>query len=230
MTAAGEGTAAVGRVIACRSTLRSSKPLYLVAAATPVVGVAAASIDRSAVLLTGIAGLVAGAMSMAAGEYVSVSSQADTEHADLERERVELEENEEHEIRELAMIYQQRGLDADLARRVATEIQELNRLLDEVAVYDKVLDAATILAHFNAASSSSGTPPTIVARNPADGAGDAAGAGRGGHAIMPIDQDLLRAHFGRIWPVHNDAFSESEEWQAWRAPLTTFIDELSRKS
>jgi VIT1/CCC1 family predicted Fe2+/Mn2+ transporter len=94
----------------------------IVSTASLVVGVAAAAADRPAVLLAGIAGLVAGAMSMAAGEYVSVSSQADTEKADLERERVELEQNEEHETRELSTIYQQRGLDAGLARQVAEKL------------------------------------------------------------------------------------------------------------
>jgi VIT1/CCC1 family predicted Fe2+/Mn2+ transporter len=74
------------------------------------------------VLLAGVAGLVAGAMSMAAGEYVSVSSQADTERADLERERRELEASPEHELAELQRIYVERGLDPDLARRVAEQL------------------------------------------------------------------------------------------------------------
>jgi VIT1/CCC1 family predicted Fe2+/Mn2+ transporter len=79
-------------------------------------------VDRDAVLIAGVAGLVAGAMSMAAGEYVSVSSQADTEAADLERERGELESNEAWEREELAKIYVERGLDAGLAREVAIQL------------------------------------------------------------------------------------------------------------
>ena len=87
----------------------------IVSTAALVVGVAAAHSGRSAVLLAGLAGMVAGAMSMAAGEYVSVSSQADTEKADLARERKELAESPEAELHELQQIYVKRGLDADLA-------------------------------------------------------------------------------------------------------------------
>lgn len=94
----------------------------IVSTASLVVGVAAASAVKSDVVLAGLAGLVAGAMSMAAGEYVSVSSQADTERADLERERRELEEDVEFERRELAEIYEQRGLSTDLARQVADQL------------------------------------------------------------------------------------------------------------
>jgi VIT1/CCC1 family predicted Fe2+/Mn2+ transporter len=94
----------------------------IVSTASLIVGVAAASEDRGAVLIAGIAGLVAGAMSMAAGEYVSVSSQADTEAADLARERDELESNEPYEREELARIYMERGLDAALAREVAAQL------------------------------------------------------------------------------------------------------------
>ena len=84
----------------------------IVSTASLIVGVAAASTTRNAVVVAGVAGLVAGAMSMAAGEYVSVSSQADTEKADLERERKELETDDEFERKELTMIYEKRGLDA----------------------------------------------------------------------------------------------------------------------
>jgi VIT1/CCC1 family predicted Fe2+/Mn2+ transporter len=94
----------------------------IVSTASLIVGVAVASQDRGAVLIAGIAGLVAGAMSMAAGEYVSVSSQADTEAADLARERDELESNEPYEREELAKIYMERGLDAALARQVAVQL------------------------------------------------------------------------------------------------------------
>lgn len=94
----------------------------IVSTASLVVGVAAAQTNRSAVLLAGIAGLMAGAMSMAAGEYVSVSSQADTEAADLARERKELKEYPAGELEELRRIYVQRGLDEDLAARVAAQL------------------------------------------------------------------------------------------------------------
>jgi VIT1/CCC1 family predicted Fe2+/Mn2+ transporter len=94
----------------------------IVSTASLVVGVAAASSTRGEVLIAGIAGLVAGAMSMAAGEYVSVSSQADTEKADLVRERHELETDAEFEHQELATIYINRGLDPSLAQQVADQL------------------------------------------------------------------------------------------------------------
>ena len=94
----------------------------IVSTASLVVGVAAASAVRGNILIAGIAGMVAGAMSMAAGEYVSVSSQADTEKADLAREKKELETNDEGERRELAGIYEKRGLDPALAKKVADQL------------------------------------------------------------------------------------------------------------
>ena len=94
----------------------------IVSTASLIVGVAAASADQRSLLLTGAAGLVAGAMSMAAGEYVSVHSQADTEQADLSRERTELENDAAAEQRELAAIYVKRGLDATLAQQVASQL------------------------------------------------------------------------------------------------------------
>ena len=94
----------------------------IVSTASLIVGIAASSAEHSAVLSAGIAGLVAGALSMAAGEYVSVSSQADTETSDLARERRELAEQPAEELEELAGIYQQRGLSPELARKVAEEL------------------------------------------------------------------------------------------------------------
>ena len=94
----------------------------IVSTASLMIGVAAASSGRATVLLTGIAGLVAGAMSMAAGEYVSVHSQADTEAADLARERAELQRDTAAEQRELTAIYVARGLEPDLATKVATQL------------------------------------------------------------------------------------------------------------
>jgi VIT1/CCC1 family predicted Fe2+/Mn2+ transporter len=94
----------------------------IVSTAALVVGVAAAQATRSSILVAGLAGLVAGAMSMAAGEYVSVHSQADTEEAELERERAELKADDEGERRELTAIYVSRGLDPALARQVTDQL------------------------------------------------------------------------------------------------------------
>ncbi len=94
----------------------------IVSTASLVVGVAAAGASSANILIAGVAGLVAGAMSMAAGEYVSVSSQADTESADLERERKELAADPRHEQAELAAIYVGRGLDDALAGQVAAQL------------------------------------------------------------------------------------------------------------
>ena len=94
----------------------------IVSTASLIVGVAAANTSHSALLVTGVAGLVAGAMSMAAGEYVSVFSQADTEKADIERERLELLADAASEHKELAAIYVGRGLDAPLANQVAEQL------------------------------------------------------------------------------------------------------------
>ena len=100
----------------------------IVSTASLIVGVAAANPDPRGLLLTGLAGLVAGAMSMAAGEYVSVHSQADTERADLARERAELQNDAASEQRELAAIYVERGLDAALAAQVAKQLMQHDAL------------------------------------------------------------------------------------------------------
>ena len=112
----------------------------LISTASLVVGVAASGSGRSAVLVAGVAGLVAGAMSMAAGEYVSVSSQADTEAADLTRERLELASNPEAEQAELAAIYVQRGVTPTLAEQVAHQLMQADALgahaRDELAILE----------------------------------------------------------------------------------------------
>lgn len=100
----------------------------LISTASLLTGVAAAGTGRDTLLLTGVAGLVAGAMSMAAGEYVSVSSQADTEAADTERERRELAADPAHEHKELAGIYVARGLSPELADQVATQLSARDAL------------------------------------------------------------------------------------------------------
>lgn len=114
----------------------------IVSTASLVVGVAAASAARHEVLVAGIAGLVAGALSMAAGEYVSVSSQADTEQADLARERTELATQPEAEEAELAGIYAARGLEPALARTVARQLMEHDALgahaRDELGMFEKL--------------------------------------------------------------------------------------------
>lgn len=94
----------------------------IVSTASLIIGVAAAHASHASILVAGLAGLVAGTMAMAAGEYVSVSSQADTEAADLERERIELETDFDHELNELAGIYEGRGLTPDLAHQVALQL------------------------------------------------------------------------------------------------------------
>ena len=100
----------------------------IVSTASLIVGVAAAAATQNAVLIAGVAGLVAGAMSMAAGEYVSVSSQSDTERADLARERKELSENVEFEQEELAEVYVKRGVEKALALEVARQLMAKDAL------------------------------------------------------------------------------------------------------
>ena len=124
--------------------------------ASLMVGVAAAAQSQSAVLLTGIAGLVAGAMSMAAGEYVSVSSQADTEAAERAREAAELAEDPVAETKELAAIYRQRGLDMALATQVAEQLMAHDALgahmRDELGVHE-AMEARPVQAALASAAS-----------------------------------------------------------------------------
>jgi VIT1/CCC1 family predicted Fe2+/Mn2+ transporter len=114
----------------------------IVSTASLVLGVAAAGASPGSILVAGVAGLVAGSMSMAAGEYVSVSSQADTEQADLDRERQELVDDPEHELAELTAIYVDRGLSKDLAAQVATQLTEHDALAaharDELGILEKL--------------------------------------------------------------------------------------------
>lgn len=112
----------------------------IVSTASLVVGVAASNASASEVIVAGIAGLVAGAMSMAAGEYVSVSSQSDTEKADLDRERKELATDPDFELGELAAIFEKRGLEPDLARTVAARLMAHDSLgthaREELGIFD----------------------------------------------------------------------------------------------
>ena len=100
----------------------------IVSTASLMIGVAAASASKEAILVAGVAGLVAGAMSMAVGEYVSVSSQRDAEHADIRLERKELTTEPQAELEELAMIYVKRGLEKDLAMKVAEQLSAHDQL------------------------------------------------------------------------------------------------------
>ena len=137
-----------------------------------VLGVAAAHANQSSVMITGVAGLVAGAMSMAAGEYVSVHSQADTEQADLERERTELRENDGGEHKELAAIYVGRGLDPSLAQKVADQLMAHDALgahaQDELGISD-TLKARPLQASISSAASfavGAGLPLVVTALAP----------------------------------------------------------------
>ena len=126
----------------------------IVSTASLIVGVAAASQGRTAILVAGVAGLVAGAMSMAAGEYVSVSSQSDTERADLTRERNELATQPEFELAELAGVYTARGVEPGLARQVAAQLMAKDALgahaRDELGI-SEVTTARPVQAAFTSA-------------------------------------------------------------------------------
>lgn len=128
----------------------------IVSTASLIVGVAAAGASHASILLSGIAALVAGAMSMAAGEYVSVHSQADTEQADLARERAELDKDPGAERRELAAIYVGRGLESDLAQQVAAQLMAHDALgahaRDELGI-SEVLSARPVQAALSSAAS-----------------------------------------------------------------------------
>jgi len=128
----------------------------IISTASLIVGVAAAAATQNAVLVAGVAGLVAGAMSMAAGEYVSVSSQSDTERADLARERKELSENPAFELDELTDIYVQRGVDKALARQVAQQLMKKDALTaharDELGI-SKITTARPVQAALTSAAS-----------------------------------------------------------------------------
>ncbi|MRX41582.1 VIT family protein [Flavobacterium sp. LC2016-23] len=132
------------------------------------IGVAAASVTREPILLAAVAGLVAGALSMAAGEYVSVSSQADVETADLKREKLELQNMPESELEELTLIYIQRGLNKTLAKQVAIELTAHDALgthaRDELGI-NEITKANPFMAAFASAASfiAGGLLPLLVA-------------------------------------------------------------------
>ena len=140
----------------------------LISTSSLVVGVAAAEANSAAVLVAAVAGLVAGALSMAAGEYVSVSSQADTEKADLAREREELASSPESERAELAGIYRARGVSADLALQVADQLMAHDALgahaRDELGIHELSRARPVLAALASAACFAVGAaPPTLLA-------------------------------------------------------------------
>ncbi|MCC8995570.1 MAG: VIT family protein [Nitrosomonas sp.] len=114
----------------------------IISTASLIIGIAAAQATHADILLAGSAGLVAGAMSMAAGEYVSVSSQSDTEKADIAREQKSIEENYSYEVQELTDIYKKRGVDSALAEKVAQQLMAHNALdahiRDELGLFENV--------------------------------------------------------------------------------------------
>ena len=138
----------------------------ILSTASLIVGVASAAAAPRDVLLAGVAGMVAGAMSMAAGEYVSVSSQADTEAADLARERAELRDDIEAERRELAAIYVQRGLEPALAREVALQLMAMDALgahaRDELGISEITAARPVQAALASAASFAAGAALPLV--------------------------------------------------------------------
>jgi VIT1/CCC1 family predicted Fe2+/Mn2+ transporter len=140
----------------------------LISTASLLMGVSAAQMGESTILMTGIAGLVGGALSMGAGEYVSVSSQADSEGADLARERKELVEAPEAEHRELVAIYVQRGMSRELAERVATEMAKQDLLAtharEELGITDLSRARPGLAAVASTLSFAVGaTPPVLLA-------------------------------------------------------------------
>lgn len=145
----------------------------IISTASLILGVAAAAAGKSDILLAGVAGLVAGAMSMAAGEYVSVSSQSDTEQADLARERRELSEDPEFEKEELAQIYVARGVEPQLARQVALRLMAKDALgahardelgISEITTARPIQAALTSAATFSVGAAA---PLALVLLSPA---------------------------------------------------------------
>jgi VIT1/CCC1 family predicted Fe2+/Mn2+ transporter len=140
----------------------------IVSTASLIIGVAAGNANHHTILLTGIAGLIAGAMSMAAGEYVSVSTQSDTENADLAKERLELATDQENELKELTGIYVGRGLTPDLALQVAEQLTAHDALgahaRDELGITEIVTARPVQAAFASAASFAVGAAlPLIIA-------------------------------------------------------------------
>lgn len=139
----------------------------ILSTASLISGVAASNATSQSILIAGVAGLVAGAMSMAAGEYVSVSSQSDTEAADIERERRELEDMPAAELQELVDIYVKRGVDPGLARQVAEQMTAKDALgahtRDELGITEQMVAQPVVAAFTSAATFSAGAAVPVVA-------------------------------------------------------------------
>ena len=140
----------------------------IVSTASLIIGVASASTTHEGIIIAGMAGLVAGAMSMAAGEYVSVSSQSDTEKADLAIEKKSLDEDYELEVNELAQIYRNRGLDPDLAQQVAIQLMDHDALgahaRDEIGISESIRARPVQAAFFSAIAFTIGAAlPLLIA-------------------------------------------------------------------
>jgi VIT1/CCC1 family predicted Fe2+/Mn2+ transporter len=139
----------------------------ILSTASLILGVASASHSKSGILISGVSGLVAGALSMASGEYVSVSTQADVEKADLDQERDELKEDKEGELKELSRIYVHRGLDPDLARQVAVQLSAKDALgahaRDELGISKQMKARPLQAALASAVSFSCGAAVPLVA-------------------------------------------------------------------
>ncbi|MGA8691016.1 MAG: VIT1/CCC1 transporter family protein [Methyloceanibacter sp.] len=190
----------------------------IVSTASLIVGVAAAAATQNDVLIAGIAGLVAGAMSMAAGEYVSVSSQSDTEQADLARERKEWSENVESELDELAEIYVKRGVDRALARQVAQQLMAKDALAaharDELGISEITTARPVQAALTSAAAFSVGAamPLLMVVVSPA------------GALYLPLEGEWpylwLDATYLKVplWRI----LAEPHQWRRERADAVVF--------
>jgi VIT1/CCC1 family predicted Fe2+/Mn2+ transporter len=171
----------------------------LISTSSLVVGVAASGTTRSAVLLAGVAGLVAGAMSMAAGEYVSVSSQADTENADIARERRELAADDAGERAELTAIYIGRGLEPELAEQVAGQLMAKDALAaharDELGISDTTAARPLQAALTSAVTFSMGAllPVVVVAVTPQAWAGQVV---TGSTLVLLAVLGMAAAHVG----------------------------------
>ena len=177
----------------------------ILSTASLVIGVASAGADRGAVITAGLAGLVAGAMSMAAGEYVSVSSQADTERSDLARERREHETDAAAEHRELAAIYVGRGLDPRLADEVATQLHAKDALAaharDELGIFERLrarpIQAALVSGASFAAGASVPLLAALIAPAPAIPAGHC-------NALARLSRSAGRDRGARRWGEHRE--------------------------
>jgi VIT1/CCC1 family predicted Fe2+/Mn2+ transporter len=199
----------------------------VISTASLMVGVAATGSQPAAVMTAGIAGLVAGAMSMAAGEYVSVQSQADTERADIARETRELEHQPELEQAELAAIYRQRGLDAELARQVAEQLMAKDALSahvrDELGITEALRARPVQAALASAASFAAGALIPIAATLLAP-AGRSAVAIAGTTLLALLGLGALAAHAGgspRLRGALRVAF-----WGALAMGMTALVGKL----